>query len=106
MVPMKLLKATPETVHWGYLDAAIPPVLTIDSGECVEIECVTGGPEWLPPKDLGFDILPDLLEVLQKAKKGSGNHLFTGPIYVRGAQVGDVLQVKISNIRLRQNWGW
>ena len=33
----KLLRATPETVHWGYLDAAIPPVLTISSGERVWI---------------------------------------------------------------------
>ena len=33
-----LLKATPETVHWGYLDATIPPALTISSGERVRIE--------------------------------------------------------------------
>jgi len=102
----KVLKATPATVHWGYLDAAIPPALTIDSGERVRIECVTGGPEWLPPADRGFDLLPDLLEVIHKVKKGSGNHIFTGPVYVRGAQIGDVLEVKILDIELRQNWGW
>ena len=103
---IKVLKATPATVHWGYLDAAIPPALTIDSGEQVRIECVTGGPEWLPPADRGFDLLPDLLEVIHKVKKGSGNHIFTGPVYVRGAQIGDVLEVKILDIELRQNWGW
>jgi len=103
---IKVLKATPATVHWGYLDAAIPPALTIDSGERVRIECVTGGPEWLPPADRGFDLLPDLLEVIHKVKKGSGNHIFTGPVYVRGAQIGDVLEVKILDIELRQNWGW
>jgi len=102
----KLLKATPETVHWGYLDAAIPPALTIDSGERVTIECVTCNPEWMPPKEKGFDILPDITEVHQKVKKGSGNHIFTGPIFVRGAKVGDVLEVKILDIKLRQNWGW
>jgi acetamidase/formamidase len=102
----KLLRATPTTVHWGYLDATIPPALAIDSGERVRIECVTGGPEWLPPKDRGFDLLPDLVEVLQKVKKGSGNHLFTGPVYVRGAEIGDVLEVNILDIELRQNWGW
>ncbi|HEX7408068.1 MAG TPA: acetamidase/formamidase family protein [Candidatus Binatia bacterium] len=103
---IKVLKATPATVHWGYLDAAIPPALTIDSGEQVRIECVTGGPEWLPPADRGFDLLPDLLEVIHKVKKGSGNHIFTGPVYVRGAEIGDVLEVKILDIELRQNWGW
>jgi acetamidase/formamidase len=102
----KLLKATPRTVHWGYLDAAIPPALTIESGERVLIECVTGGPDWLPPPDRGFDILPDLLEVIHNVKKGSGNHLFTGPVFVGGAQIGDVLEVKILDIKLRQNWGW
>ena len=37
----KLLRATPETVHWGYLDATIKPALTIESGERVTIECAT-----------------------------------------------------------------
>ena len=39
-------------------------------------------------------------------KKGTGNHIFTGPIFVHGAEVGDVLEVKILDIKLRQNWGW
>ena len=52
----RLLRATPETVHWGYLDATMPPALTIESGERVRIECVTGGPDWLPPKDRSFDL--------------------------------------------------
>lgn len=102
----KLLKATPDTVHWGYLDAAQKPALEIDSGERVIIECVTCNPEWMPPKDSGFDILPELTEVHQKVKKGTGNHIFTGPVFVRGAEVGDVLEVKILDIKLRQNWGW
>ena len=79
----KLLRATPETVHWGYLDATIKPALTIDSGERVTIECATCNPEWMPAKDSGFDILPDIVEIHQKVKKGSGNHIFTGPIFVR-----------------------
>lgn len=102
----KILKATPETVHWGYLDATIKPALTIDSGERVTVECVTCNPEWMPPKDSGLDILPDITEIHQKVKKGSGNHIFTGPIFVRGAKIGDVLEVIIHDIKLRQNWGW
>ena len=66
----KLLRATPETVHWGYLDATIKPALTIDSGERVTIECATCNPEWMPAKDSGFDILPDITEIHQKVKKG------------------------------------
>lgn len=105
-IAVKFLKATPETVHWGYLDATIKPALTIDSGERVTIECVTCNPEWMPKEGSGFNILPDITEIHQKVKKGSGNHIFTGPVYVRDAKVGDVLEVKILDVKIRQNWGW
>jgi len=101
-----LLKSTPDTVHWGYFDGGLPPVLTIDSGDCVVIECVSGNPEWLPPATSGFEILPELRAIHQRSERGSGNHILTGPISVRDAQVGDVLEVKILDIALRQNWGF
>lgn len=101
-----LLKATPETVHWGFLDGSLKPVLTVDSGDQVSIQCLSCNPEWMPSKETGFDILPDLVEVHQKVKKGTGNHIFTGPVAINGAKVGDVLEVKIQEIRIRQNWGW
>ena len=104
--PATTLKATPETVHWGYLDASIAPALTINSGERVRIECATCNPEWMPPAEDGFDILPDIVDIHKKVKKGSGNHIFTGPIYVRDAKPGDVLEVRIHEIDIRQNWGW
>jgi acetamidase/formamidase len=101
-----LLKSNPNTVHWGFFDATLKPVLTIESGDRVTIECVSCNPEWMPPAERGFDILPELPEIHQKVPKGTGNHLLTGPIYVRGANIGDVLEVKILDIKLRQNWGW
>ena len=101
-----LLKSSPETVHWGFLDAALDPVLTIASGDRVTIECVSCNPEWMPPPERGFEVPPELPEIHRKVKKGTGNHLLTGPVYVRGAAVGDVLEVKILDIQLRQDWGW
>lgn len=100
------LRATPQTVHWGYLDAKIPPALTISSGDTVTIDCVSGNPEHLPKGETGFTILPEHLEIHQKVPKGSGNHIYTGPIYVNDAEPGDVLEVRIREIKLRQNWGW
>ena len=32
------LEATPDTVHWGYWDASIKPVLRIRSGDRVTVE--------------------------------------------------------------------
>jgi acetamidase/formamidase len=101
-----LLQSTPETVHWGYFDGSLPPVLTVDSGDRVVIECITCNPEWLPPASANFDILPEIKDVHQKAKRGTGNHILTGPIAVNGAKVGDVLEVKIVDIELRQDWGF
>ena len=100
------LPSTPETVHWGFLDAALPPVLTIASGDSVEIDCLSGHPDWMPGPERPLTILPDLLAVFDKVKKGTGNHIYTGPIRVQGAKVGDVLEVRIGDISLRQDWGW
>jgi acetamidase/formamidase len=101
-----LLQSTPDTVHWGFFDGALEPVLTIDSGDGVTIECVSGNPEWMPPASTGFQVLPDVQMIHQRAKKGTGNHILTGPIFVRGATVGDVLEVRILDIELRQDWGF
>src|SRR3954464_8136350 len=103
---MHLLQSKPDTVHWGFLDGSLPPVLTIDSGDRVTIECVSGNPEWMPPVGSGFEPLDDIKLVHKEAKRGSGNHIFTGPIYVKDAKVGDVLEVKILDIEMRQDWGW
>jgi acetamidase/formamidase len=101
-----LLQSTPDTVHWGFFDGGLPPVLSIDSGDTVTIECVSGNPEWLPPAGSPFQPLPDIKLIHEKAKRGSGNHILTGPIHVKDAKVGDVLEVRILDIALRQDWGF
>ncbi len=89
-----VLRSSPDTIHWGYFDGALEPVLTIDSGDRVTIECVSGNPEWMPPKSTGFEMLPELAGHSSAVKRGTGNHILTGPIFVRGAAVGDVLEVQ------------
>jgi len=37
------LKAAPDTVVWGYYDASVAPVLTVDSGDIVEVETMVTG---------------------------------------------------------------
>ena len=101
-----LLRSNPQTVHWGFFDGSLDPVLTIDSGDQVVIECVSGNPERLPEGSNRFQFLPEALEIRRNAKKGSGAHVLTGPIFVRGAAVGNVLEVRILEIELRQDWGF
>jgi acetamidase/formamidase len=98
------LKASPATVHWGWFDAALPHVLTVDSGDRVTMESISGGPKNLPGD--GFHVLPEHLEVHAKAPMRMPGHILTGPIDVRGAKPGDVLEVRVIEVALRQDWGY
>jgi acetamidase/formamidase len=100
------LEATPQTVHWGYWDASIRPVLKINSGDRVTIETISGDVAHLPRADSGFVILPDHRAVLEAGRRGLGPHHLTGPIEIAGAEPGHVLEVRVIDIKLRQNWGW
>ena len=100
-----VLKSTPETVKWGLFDASVPPVLTIDPGDTVVIETLSGEP-WDLPQNGEHEVLPEHRTVLDGCERGPGCHLVTGPVHVRGAQPGDVLAVEIVDIQLRQDWGW
>jgi acetamidase/formamidase len=100
------LKATPDNVHWGYWDGSLAPVMEISSGDRVTIESVSGDVAHLPKPDSDFAVLPDHRAVLDAGRRGPGPHHLTGPIEIAGAEPGDVLEVRIVDIRLRQNWGW
>ncbi len=96
--------ASPETVHWGVFDAALPAVHTIDSGDTVTLNCVSGGPDIMPAE--GFQILPEHVEIHAKVSPQQTGHIMTGPVAVRGAAPGDMLEVRILDVALRQDWGW
>ena len=99
------LPASPETVHWGYFDARLKPVLTIDSGDRVTIDSVSGGPDDIPT-DPRFEVLPEHRAIHAKHQPRFGAHILTGPIAVNGAESGDVLEVRILEVDLRQNWAY
>ncbi len=99
-----ILPATPETIHWGFFDAALPAALTVKSGERVTIHTISGGLEDLPVGR--FDILPEHPQVLAALTPKLGLHILTGPVAVEGAEPGDMLEVRIEAIELRQDWGW
>ena len=99
-----ILTATPETCAWGFLEAIRPPSLTIDSGDTVVIETVSGGPADLPKGD--FYIPPELLDIHAQAERMLPGHILTGPVAIKGAMPGDVLEVRIVDVALRQDWGY
>ncbi|MEO8668602.1 MAG: acetamidase/formamidase family protein, partial [Bauldia sp.] len=101
------LEAGPKTVAWGFFDAALPPVLRIRSGDTVTIDTISGEPADMPDPALGFGIVAGHREVHDaNPVPGIGPHFLTGPIFVEGAEPGDVLEVRLLEIGLAQDWGW
>ena len=100
------LKADVRVVHRGFFDAALPPVLTIESGDVVEVTTLSGNLADLPGPRLRFTVLPEHQAVLAGVAPGEGPHLMTGPIAVNGAERGDELIVEILAAAPLQDWGW
>src|SRR6266849_5451165 len=90
---LHLLPATLETTQWGWFDNAQPPVLRIDAGDTVALETMMHSHNQVLP---GTTI--DQIKKLRTDHPGRGPHTVTGPIYVEGAEPGDVLKVTINKI--------
>jgi acetamidase/formamidase len=98
------LKAKPENIAWGYYWSAAKPVLKIKSGDIVEIQTVSGNPMNLERAGLKLDdIQPELRAVnngVPRDARGPGGHILTGPIFIEGAMPGDVLELRILEIKM------
>jgi acetamidase/formamidase len=98
------LQPAPENVHWGYFDGTLPARVTIASGEHVTVSTVSGGPELMPAHPL---VVPQALSAIHaKVTPKLGPHICTGPIAVKGAKPGQVLQVDIQSIDVLYDWGY
>jgi acetamidase/formamidase len=101
------LEAGPETVHWGYFDANLKPLITVDPGDEVTISTVSGPASVLPDKNSGLTVPDSLHQIHAKVQpKLGGPHIMTGPVAVRGAKAGQVLEVRIKAIDLFYDWGY
>ncbi len=98
--------ATPDTIRWGTFSADYPPVLTIQSGETVTLECVSGAPDVMPPASLGVTIPAALPAIHAAHAQKMGAHILTGPVAIAGAEPGDTLEVRIDKIELGADWGF
>lgn len=106
-------------VHWGYFSRSLPPIIEIASGDTITIETLTqhasddparmiiGDPGaesvFLWTRDVkGLDRRGagpmDASVFGRGAGEGFGVHICTGPIAIKDAQPGDVLEVRIIDI--------
>ncbi len=98
------IDASPETAHWGYFDAALGPILTVESGDSVTMSTVSGAPEVMPEGT--FEIPPALSAIHESMRPRLPGHICTGPVAVRGLRAGQVLEVRIDDIALHYDWGY
>jgi len=97
------LKASAATVHRGFFDASLKPVLTIDSGDIVRLETASGNPRYFESLGVPKEKIPtELYEVYQGVEgTGRGDHTLNGPIAIRGAEPGDMLEIRIRSVDVR-----
>ncbi|TMH35015.1 MAG: amidase [Betaproteobacteria bacterium] len=100
LVPVKghggkvhLLPATMETTQWGWFNNAQPPVLHVNSGDTIVFETMMHSHNQVVP---GTTI--EQIKKLRTDFPGRGPHTLTGPVYIEGAEPGDVLKVRINKI--------
>jgi acetamidase/formamidase len=105
------LEATPSTVAYGYYWSDAPPVLRIDSGDIIDVDTLlTNTPTGLAKAGVPDDKIQESLKAIVNQvtgdRRGPGGHILTGPVYVEGAEPGDVLEVKILSIELPLDYGY
>jgi acetamidase/formamidase len=117
-----VVPATPETVHWGYFSRSLKPVLSIASGDFVTIETLTHHAYDDHARMIAGDPGAESVFYWTKDRKnvdrrgagpldasvhgrgpgeGFGVHICTGPVFVQGAEPGDVLEVRILDVKPR-----
>src|SRR5271170_5316025 len=92
-MPEHDLSATPTHSRWN---RALPPRLRIAPGDTVHFECVdSSGAQVHPGMTLTEFLTIDRNRI----------HALTGPLFVEGAEPGDVLQVDVLEV-VHKGWGW
>lgn len=98
------LKATPETVHWGYFSPDIKPSLKVQSGDLVMAEAITHHAGDAPELMMDEGVTKIFNEIPPE-DRNPGVHIMTGPIYVEGAEPGDMLEIRYLEMVPRVNYG-
>jgi acetamidase/formamidase len=96
------LKATPKTVIIGNYAASNVPVLKVKDGDTVVIETFSGNAKRLEAAGWPAADMPQGLRDIndQVKERGPGGHILTGPVFIEGAEPGDVLEVRIDAIQM------
>jgi acetamidase/formamidase len=93
------ISPSPTTLH-GTFSRDYPPVLTIDPGDTVIFRTLNAGWTLEPPSLKG-----DTKRFEPRFKGRDDGHALCGPVAIRGAQPGMVLEIRINDVQ-PGSWGW
>jgi acetamidase/formamidase len=93
-----------DTVHWGYFSKSLAPVLTINSKDYVTMDLIThhAGDDYdrMIKGDPGIEsIYRWIADQPAVSNRGPGVHVLTGPVKICGAEPGDILEVRILDLK-------
>jgi acetamidase/formamidase len=115
------IPANAKTIQWGFFSKTSKPLVELESGDFATIETLTHhcGDDWErmvkgdPGAESVFGWTKQKKNVDRRgigpmdhplgAGGGQGVHICTGPVYVKGAEPGDILEVRIVDTALRES---
>jgi acetamidase/formamidase len=92
--------STKETVRLGVFDETLPPILTIESGDAISFPDTWS--HFLNEMQPGVPI--SRLAELRTSNPGRGPHSIIGPVAVKNAEPGDVLEIRYKRLQ-PVSWG-
>jgi acetamidase/formamidase len=98
--PLQVVESNKETVRLGVFDETLPPILTIESGDWVSFPNTWS--HFLNELQPGVPV--SRLAELRTANPGRGPHSIIGPIAVKDAEPGDVVEVRYKRLH-PASWG-
>jgi acetamidase/formamidase len=90
-----VVESNDQTVHLGVYDTNLPPIVTIDSGDTISYPNTWS--HFMNQMQPGVPI--EKLADLRKSNPGKGPHSIIGPIAVKGAEPGDVLEIRYKRVK-------
>ena len=95
-----VIESNKDTVHLGVYDTNLEPIVKIDSGDTLSY--VKTWSHFLNQMEPGVPI--EKIAQMRKDNPGKGPHSIIGPIFVNGAEPGDVLEIRYKRIQ-PTTWG-
>jgi acetamidase/formamidase len=110
------IPSTPDTVIRGIIPANRAPIMRVKPGQHVTIDTLSHQGLNTGDDPIAFfarggiareQVLQDAVDVYGRVKPppGMGAHVLTGPVYVEGAEPGDMLEVRVIDVKFRVPYG-